>query len=66
MSSNPNRDHRLDLCGSVTPPADMIEAARRELSDLDFNALMQETGGLPPTSAQLVTLVEARRHVAQA
>lgn len=67
MASNPHRGRSLDAEGSVRNPQGerMMEAARKELSDVDFNALMQETGGQPPTPAQLVNLVEARRHVAQ-
>ena len=66
MASNPHRGP-LQLEGSVRNPEGerMLEAARKELSDMDFNALMQETGGQPPSAAQLVNLVEARRHVAQ-
>jgi hypothetical protein len=44
----------------------MIAAARKDLSDEDFNALMHETGGKAPTAAQLVKLVEARRNVHRA
>lgn len=67
MSSNPNRGGSpLILEGSVRNPQGqaMIEQARKDLSAEDFNALMQETGGGPPTAAQLCNLVEARRHVA--
>ena len=46
----------------VNPKGDaMIEAARKSLSEEDFNGLMRDTGGQPPTAAQLVNLVEARR-----
>jgi hypothetical protein len=59
--------------GDVTHPKGqaMIEAARQSLLDAcqsqelaaaHFNALMQETGGAPPTPAQLVNLVEACRN----
>lgn len=54
----------IELEGTVTHPKGqaMVEAARKSLSDEDFNALMQETGGQPPTAVQLVNLVEARRN----
>lgn len=79
MASNPNRgepvadealdsmpDRMLVLDGRVTPPADMIAAAAASLPPEHFHALMQQTGGLPPTSQELVNLVEALRNVPQA
>lgn len=52
----------MKLGGTVTPPADMVAAARRDLSPLGFQALMQLTNGQPPTPAQLVKAVEAERN----
>ena len=48
--------------GKVTPPADMIGAARRDLTPERFEALMAATGGQPPSPAQLVQAVEEQRH----
>jgi hypothetical protein len=47
--------------GKVTPPADMVEAARHSLSAKGFADLMLETGGCPPTPERLVELTEAER-----
>lgn len=44
----------------------MIDAARKSLSEEDFNALMAETGGKAPTAARLVEIVEERRNVNRA
>lgn len=52
------------FAGRVTPQADMIEAARRDLSPEGFDDLMRETGGRPPTPAELCAKVDAARRVA--
>jgi hypothetical protein len=52
----------MKIAGMVTPPADMVAAARRDLSADGFAQLMQLTGGNPPTPAQLVTAVEEERN----
>jgi hypothetical protein len=52
----------MKLAGMVTPPADMMAAARRDLSPDAFEKLMQATGGAPPTPSQLVAAVEEERH----
>lgn len=49
------------LVGSVTPPQDMMEAARKSLSPEDFEALMLETGGEPPTAEQLCRKADEAR-----
>jgi hypothetical protein len=59
VASNPNRGSLL--CGRVTPPADMIGQARKELRPKAFEDLMRETGGAPPSPAQLVKYVEQER-----
>ena len=51
------------LYGTVRPPADMLKAAREQLTPDGFAALMQLTNQQPPTPAQLVAAVEEeRRH----
>lgn len=52
---------RKKFRGSVTPPADMIEAARKSLSPEGFERLMKATGGAAPTPAQLCREVELER-----
>ena len=52
----------MKLSGMVTPPADMIAAARRDLSVEGFEKLMKATGGEPPTPGQLVAAVEEESH----
>jgi hypothetical protein len=50
------------LVGRVTPPADMMGAAKASLSENAFKDLMIETGGTPPTPEQLCKKAdEARR-----
>jgi hypothetical protein len=49
--------------GKVTPPADMFDAARKSLTPENFDKLMLETGGKPPTPDQLVAAAEAERNV---
>lgn len=52
---------RPQFAGTVTPPPDMIDAARKSLSAKAFEELMAETGGAPPTPDQLCAKVEANR-----
>jgi hypothetical protein len=47
--------------GEVTPPADMMDAARRSLPDDAFHALMEQTGGAPPTPDELCRMVDSVR-----
>jgi hypothetical protein len=54
--------YRPQMVGSVSPPADMIDAARRSLDAEGFEELMRETGGRAPTAKELVAKVEARRN----
>jgi hypothetical protein len=49
------------LNGHVSPPPDMIEAARQSLSPDDFESLMQETGGKAPTPEQLCRKADEAR-----
>lgn len=49
------------MVGHVTPPADMMAAARRDLSSEGFATLMAQIGGRSPTPAELVALVEQER-----
>jgi hypothetical protein len=49
------------LAGSVTPPDDMMTAARKSLSEAAFNDLMEQTGGLAPTPDELCKMVDACR-----
>lgn len=51
----------LLMSGTVTPPTDMINAARLSLSDAAFNDLMNQTGNQPPTPAQLCAAVALER-----
>ena len=52
--------------GQVTPPADMMWAARESLSPAAFSALLATTGGRAPTPAELCAAVEVERaHIAQ-
>ena len=55
------QNHALKLGGTVTPPTDMVNAARLSLSEAAFNDLMNQTGNEPPTPAQLVAAVELER-----
>lgn len=41
------------MTGTVTPPADLMAAARASLSGVGFARLMNLTGGAPPTPRQL-------------
>jgi hypothetical protein len=47
--------------GKVTPPADMMAAARASLSPEGFEELMRETGGANPTPAQLCRIADRER-----
>lgn len=53
--------YKPNFNGSVTPPDDMMEAARKSLPDAEFQALMRETEGAAPTPAQLCAHVDAWR-----
>jgi hypothetical protein len=53
--------HSITMAGHVRPPADMIAAAERSLSPEGFRDLMNQTGGAPPTPAQLCAAVELER-----
>jgi hypothetical protein len=58
--------HNLKLAGTVQPPSDMVRAARDSLSARAFEDLMNQTGGAPPTPAQLCAAVELERQSATA
>lgn len=47
--------------GTVTPPADMMQAARLSLTPTGFTNLMERTGGKAPTPAELVEFADAER-----
>lgn len=51
--------------GTVTPPDDMMAAARASLSEEGFAELMAETGNQPPTPAQLVRIADREREQAE-
>ena len=55
------RGYVPQIAGTVTPPADMLGAARESLSPAAFHALLDTTGGRAPTSAELCAAVEAER-----
>lgn len=52
----------MRLNGRVTPPANMVEAARKSLSPAGFDKLMQRVGTRSPTPAELVAAVEEERN----
>lgn len=54
-------NRKIDMTGSVRPPADMIGAARASLSPHAFADLMNQTGGQAPTPAQLCAAAELER-----
>lgn len=54
--------HHPTFAGTVKPPANMMEAAQRDLSPEGFERLMKQTEGKPPTADQLVALVEEERN----
>lgn len=45
--------------GTVTPPADMMEAARLSLPDQAFKDLMEQTGGRAPTPEELCKMADS-------
>jgi hypothetical protein len=51
------------LTGKVTPPADMMEAARKSLEPYPdaFEDPMAQTGNQPPTPDQLCLMVDRLR-----
>lgn len=49
------------LSGTVTPPPDMMDAARKSLSDQAFADLMEQTGGREPTPDELCKMVDSCR-----
>lgn len=55
------------LGGSVTPPADMLAAARNSLEEFPgaFEDLMEQTGGRVPTADELCAMVDACRQAQQ-
>jgi hypothetical protein len=50
-----------NFAGKVTPPPDMMEAARKSLDPETFEELMRETGGQPPTPDQLCRKADEAR-----
>ena len=46
------------VIGRVTPPKNMVEAARKSLSTEGFDKLMRRLDGRSPTPAELVAAVE--------
>jgi hypothetical protein len=53
------------FAGKVTPPADMIAAAKASLSEKAFADLMEQTGGREPTPDELCKMVDACRQAQQ-
>lgn len=51
----------IGTLGQVTPPADMMDAARRSLSVTGFSNLMERTGGRIPTPTEVVEFADAER-----
>jgi hypothetical protein len=49
------------MFGTVTPPADMHEAARKSLTEDGYARLMTLTGGAAPTPRQLCEFADAER-----
>jgi len=47
--------------GKVTPPADMVDAARKSLSAEGFDQLMRRTEGRAPTPAELCAAADQER-----
>jgi hypothetical protein len=56
-------DHLLN--GTVTPPADMMDAARQSLSPELFEILVQATGGRAPTPTELCAFADYQREVSE-
>lgn len=55
----------MTMVGRVTPPADMVEAARKSLSSAGFEALMRrlhEQGRTVPTPRELCAAVNVERY----
>lgn len=50
-----------NLVGTVTPPPDMMEAAKKSLPEQAFQDLMEQTQGQPPTPEQLCKMADACR-----
>ena len=50
-----------NLMGHVTPPADMVAAAKASLPEQAFKDLMDQTGGNPPTPEELCKMVDGIR-----
>ena len=53
--------HAIRMAGTVTPPPDMMEAARLSLSEASFNDLMNQTANQAPTPEQLCAAAERER-----
>jgi hypothetical protein len=53
--------YKPNLTGAVTPPTNMMDAARASLSEAGFANLMARTGGRAPTPAELVEFADAER-----
>lgn len=49
------------FAGTVTPPVDMMDAARKSLSEQAFKDLMEQTGGRAPTADELCAMVDSCR-----
>lgn len=56
-----NQPYIVGANGTVTPPADMMAAAKASLSEEGFAELMRETRGGIPTPAQLVRIADRER-----
>jgi hypothetical protein len=59
-----SQNYQVGAVGSVTPPADMMAAAKASLTEEGFAELMRETGGASPTPAQLVRIADREREQA--
>lgn len=53
--------YKLTAVGTSSPPPDLLDAAKRSLSDHGFNDLLNQTGGATPSVAQLCAAVEQER-----
>lgn len=51
----------MKVTGVVTPPEDMLDAARKSLSIEGFNNLMRLTAGEAPTPQELCAAVDQER-----
>jgi hypothetical protein len=54
-----------NLMGKVTPPTDMIAAAKASLPEAAFKDLMDQTGGNAPTPDELCKMVDSLRQAQQ-